>query len=222
MDPYQMLFGGGMFDPALGSLLSTNPEAIIPQLASQGVMPPSGMFAPEGPPVTMPNTSAPLPLPPGMEPSTPRPPQAPQPLGGSPRPRPAPFENPLAGASAADADMGYSPGTPPAEPAATPDVTAARRTGAGTPLDIRSPAQRAGEANPQKQQQANDLMKQLQGLKAPPPPTAQTVRTPEAPPRGNALAANPALTQLLLASMAGSIEAAKPLYLQNALGGFKR
>src|SRR5258705_6940066 len=32
--------GGGMMDPALGSLLSSNPEAIIPHLVKQGVAPP--------------------------------------------------------------------------------------------------------------------------------------------------------------------------------------
>lgn len=225
---FQHLFQGGMYDPALGQVLASNPESIIPQLSQQGVMPPT--LPPNDPMVTQPDTSRPLPVPPGVGTSTPwltgQPASAtygqPLPKRTSPNVPPVPpYSNPLQGATAADADQGYDPGTPsPDAPMPTP------RPQPGSPLDIRSRAQMNPQASaqaaadPQKKQ--NDLLKAMQGLKAPPPPTAQTVRTPEAPARGNALPNNQAMVQMLLAAMGGNAGQVNPLSLQSALGGPRR
>lgn len=276
MDPFlleQMLaqFGGGggpglgMQDPALGNLMAQSPEAIIPQLAAQGVMPPP-MQGAEVPPMSIAGSPSPTGFmaPPGMSEvpgpiPTPAPPAAvpgaappPDPIAGlgsaigaTPHGRvpwnpltiargatEAVFGAPpgappsLRGATAADADQGYDPSAPPSTPSGPvplppprPSPQASAQPGAaGSPMDIRSQAQKAGTPpKPATQQNQSDMLKALQGIKAPPAPAVQNIRSPEVP-RAAQLQGNSAQLIQALAQAMGGGRGVNPLLLGTALG----
>lgn len=117
-----------------------------------------------------------------------------------------------------------------------PDVTGGTevplprpRPGVGDPLDIRPPAARpdfyggSPETNPNLRpigspQGGPDMLKALQGVKAPPPPDVQKVSTPGVI-SGRAPTANPQMMQMLLAAMQGGAGDVKPMTLAGALPG---
>lgn len=148
----------------------------------------------------------------------------PYPFGlGSPLNVPPPSLPNLRGATAADAEQGYDPGTPRPEPANVPrppqrPVDLGERVAGGIrgvgPTEG-SPQARPG-GNPQQQQQ--DLLKTLAGVRAPAAPTPQRVSTPSIP-RPPAAAQNTQLAALLTSIMGASPQQVNPLYLGSALGG---
>jgi hypothetical protein len=138
------------------------------------------------------------------------------PPGTPPEAATTPAETPIYGPTPL-----YGPipdGAPTSTPATPVQAPPPSIPSAGSPLDIRAQAQRAGQpATRPTQQNPNDALKALQGIKAPPPPEAQKVSTPH-PVRPNQLPANNALIQLLAQVMGGSTDV-KPLTLGGALGG---
>lgn len=244
MDPFlleQMMsqFGGGgpglgMQDPALGNIMAQSPEAIIPPLAARGIMPPP-MQGPTPSPMSIAGAPSPTGFmePPGMSevpgglPATPpRPPgfQTGTFTGGSyPAAQPpATAPGTLQGATAADADQGYDPSAVGGPPGSVP-LPVPRPPGmptAGSPLDIRSQAQQAGagaQAKAPQQDQASNLLKAMQGIKAPPAPGVQNIRSPEVP-RPQQLQGNSAQLISALAQAMGGGKGVNPLLLGQALG----
>lgn len=191
LDQLLQLFQGGV-DPALGATLANNPEAIIPTLAAQGVAPPSSVG--RGTPGQRLGQVFGQPTGPSLEAQE----------------QPATITYPNYGPD--PAQMGPAP-SPLAVPMPRPRPSSTHFAGAGAPREGTPDAQ--PQAGAQAGQQG-DLLKALQGVKAPATPEAQRVSTP-APVRPNPLPANNNLVQLLVAAMQGN-DANKPLYLQNALG----
>jgi hypothetical protein len=237
MDPdlITQLMGGSsqMFDPALGSVLASNPEAIIPQLAASGIAPPTQPpVVAEGGPAAQSNPMAQSPL------AAPSDPGGGWITPGSPIDRARQWwqgrqqgtegqEQPanITGAMNVGPDPSQmGPGGPmPTGPVPVPPPRPTGMPMAGSPLDIRSQAQKAGESAPPmaaQPDQANSLQKALQGVKAPPAPQVQRISSPSVP-RPNAIPNNPAIQQLLLAA-AGGNAGFNPLYLGGALGKVPR
>jgi hypothetical protein len=243
MDPTQLMamLTGGMDPMALGSTMANNPEAIAMQMASQGVPPPALPPSPAMGGTDMFSGSTPLEGPPPMP--QPRPPEGPTtPYVSSPDPGldnvgqapqlrtfnnmsaldvpaglpqpPAPTP-PLAGPTAADADQGYSPGVPVPPVVAQGNGGGAGRgisfAGAGAPREGTPDAQAPGS-------KTQDLLKAMQGIKAPAPPQPQRVSTPS-PMRPNQLPANNNLVQLLAAATGNAPDVKQVLLSQLLLGG---
>jgi len=141
----------------------------------------------------------------------------PQPAGGGRRPVAGPaLPQPTAGSlPTLGEDGGY--GTPAPVPMPQPRPVIAQGggfqpilSGAGAPREGTPGAQAQGN-------KTQDLLKAMQGIKAPPPPEAQRVSTPAAM-RPNQLPANNNLVQLLAAAMGNSPDI-KPVLLGQLLGG---
>lgn len=223
---YMGLFTGGL-DPALAATLINNPEAVGPALAQRGVAPP-----------TLPTPAAPAaPAAPPMSPAsqavdwlsgqfgTPMQRSVRPPGGGTAVPlalRPSPIDplggpGPSYGPSMDQLTQPVFEGPMPPNGVLPPNAqpTAGGRgisyTGAGAPREG------TPDAMPPQAAQQGDLLKQLQGIKAPAPPEAQRVSTPW-PMRPNQLPANNNLVQLLAAAMGNSPDV-KQLLLANVLGG---
>lgn len=144
----------------------------------------------------------------------------PNPLGGAAQAAPA-SPQPLAGATAADADQGYNPGAPPQVPMPASQQQVAAGSGPLTnPNAIPIPQPRPTGA-PQGGQQTGDLMKAMQGVKAPEAPKIQHVSSPSVP-RPNPIATNPAMLQLLMAASQGGAPQQNLLLSHALYGGGRR
>lgn len=239
IDQLMAMLQGGM-DPALGATMANNPEVIAQHLASQGVPPPPLQPSPAMggvPELISPLDPAPMPQArprleassyaaggdPGMDnigggvqqpqlrtflnPGTVG---APPPVASS-MPQYGPTPDQLYGAPADNPLDVVAPqaGNVPM-PQARPSST--HFAGAGAPREGTPGAAQAAEPN-----KVQDLLKAMQGIKAPAAPTPQKVSTPS-PMRPNQLPANRDLVQLLAAAMGGGAADVKPLFLSNLLG----
>lgn len=218
--------GGGFYDPALGNILATNPELLIPQWAAAGIRPPQSM-TPEGE------------LLPGMQESgvTFSTPGATQ----TPAPATAPHDivrqmlgfPPANAAPAAAAPMPAWPGmsplpTPQPEPVTDFGIRPGFPLVAGAPGG--APAYGGAGSEPQTQTsgpiakepadatKASGLARALSGVKAPPAPAVQKIDSPRIP-GASALPAQSPIVAMLAQALASSRQVPDLLRLGQTIPG---
>lgn len=231
---FDSVFGpfGNVFDPAMGRVMASNPEALIPHFVSAGIAPPSGTLAGSESPYAQPNQ--PPMFPPPAVPPRPGTPSAggvfqemfPGPKGGWFPPaggiEAAPTE-PMAPSGGTSSDYYDLPGggTTPATAPATTEPTPAP----GIPLPPERPSTteataKGGAAKPQGGDATKKLVDALTGVKAPPAPAQPQLR-PHSERGGAAPQGNPIASYLaqILGGGGGGAEAARALRLYQAVGG---
>lgn len=217
--------GGGFYDPALASIMATQPELLIPAFAAAGIPPPDKFPTMEESGVAFSNPPA-APQNPlmaqlqGSLVGRTFNPQLGDDLGGSYNPQGAAAvasQPQPQGVGFADYDPNagspFAPPMPQPRPAAPMGATATAGETQGnpfpTPIGSPATAQKGG----------SDLMKALSGVKAPPAPAVQKIDSPRIP-GASALPQQSPLIGALINAMSGK-GAAMPdiLRLHQTLGG---